>query len=228
MEILPHLILPALVLAWIVGAIWMVIAALRVSVVWFLAVILIPGAALVFAILHWDVAKKPFFLYAGPGVLGIAAAILIPNMLASREAEEAAMGEASAIGEAAPAPASAPDLGTSGEFAERFLRGDPTATCPPDATPQGARPPKGLAIWCEQDGMKHGPHATWHPNGRPASAGLYRDGKREGVWLRYHAKGGLEASASFRGDLQHGPMREYDPFGRVSRETHWVDGAPAG
>ncbi len=75
--------------------------------------------------------------------------------------------------------------------------------------------------------MKHGPHATWHPNGQPATAGLYRDGLREGVWLRYSAKGDLETSAGFQNDLQHGPMREYDPLGRVRRETHWAGGAPA-
>jgi hypothetical protein len=232
METFALFLLCGLILVSIIGSIWMLIAAVRVSILWFLAVIFIPGAFLVFAVRHWDVAKKPFLLSAGPGLVGIGAAILIPNLVADREQ---AAGSAPAIEEPAPAPRetasppreTAPAPGRSEEFAERFLRGDASASCPPGATLSGARPPKGFALWCEQDGVKHGPYAAWHPNRRPATAGLYRYGRREGVWLRYSAKGGLEASASFRNDLQHGPMRKYDPFGRISHESHWVDGAPA-
>ncbi len=226
MEMIALFLLCGLILVSIIGSIWMLIAAARVSVPWFLAVLLIPGALLVFAVRHWDAAKKPFLLSAGPALVGIGAAILIPNMLAQRKQ---AAKSAHAIEEPAPAaPGTAPALGSRQEgFAERFLRGDASASCPPDATLSGARPPKGFALWCEQGGVKHGPHATWHPNGQPATAGLYRDGQREGVWLRYSAKGDLETSAGFRNDLQHGPMREYDPLGRVRHETHWIDGAPA-
>ncbi len=227
METVALILLCAFMLAGVVGSIWLLVTAVRVSPLWFLAVLLIPGAVLVFAYRHWDVARKPFALSAVPMLVGIGAAILIPNLVTQREDAEA--GAAGAIEEVVTAvQGNAPDLGKSGDFADRFLRGDATAGCPPEATLQGARPPEGFALWCEQEGVKHGPHATWHPNGRPASAGLYRDGRREGVWLRYHPKGGLVTSATFRGDVQHGPMREYDALGADRRETRWVDGAPAG
>jgi hypothetical protein len=225
MEMVLLFLLCALILAAVIGSIWMLITAARVSVPWLLAVLLIPGALLIFAVKHWDVAKKPFLLSTAPGLLGVAAAILIPNLVAHRKP---AAESAQVIEEPAPvARATAPAPGTPEEFAERFLRGDASATCPPEATLTGARPPKGFALWCEQAGVKHGPHATWHPNGLPATAGLFRDGQREGVWRRYSAKGDLETSASFQNDLQHGLMRDYDPLGRVSRETHWINGAPA-
>ena len=225
MEMVALFLLCALILVSVIGSIWMLITAVRVSVLWFLAVFLIPGAVLVFAIRHWNVAKKPFLLSTAPGLLGIGAAILIPNLVAR---PKQALESAQTIEEPAPAArAAAPGLGTPEQLAQRFLRGDPSASCPPDAILIGARPPKGFALWCQQGGVKHGPLATWHPNGQPATAGLYRDGLREGVWLRYSAKGDLETSAGFQNDLQHGPMREYDPLGRVRRETHWAGGAPA-
>jgi len=231
MEMVALVLLCGLILVSVIGSVWMLIAAARVSVLWFLAVLLIPGGLLVFAIRHWDVAKKPFILSAGPGLVGIGAAILIPNLVARPEQEAggapAIEEPAAAVRGTAPALVTTPELGRTEQFLERFLRGDASASCPPNATLSGARPPKGFALGCDQDGVKHGPHATWHPNGRPATAGFYHDGRREGVWLRYSAKGDLETSASFRNDLQHGPMLEYDPFGRVSRETHWIDGAPA-
>ena len=240
METLALVLLGGVILVSVIGSIWMLIAAARVSVLWFLAVLFIPGAILVFAARHWDVAKKPFILAAGPGLIGIGAAILIPNLVAYREqAEESTPAfeesapslpdAASPSRETAPPPqGSALARGGPGELAERFLKGDASATCPPDATLSGARPPKGFALWCEQEGAKHGPYATWHRNGRPATAGLYRYGLREGVWLRFSAKGDLEASAAFQNDVQHGLMREYDPFGRIRNESTWVNGAPAG
>jgi hypothetical protein len=85
METLALFLLCGVILVSVVGSIWMLIAAARVSVLWFLAVFFIPGAIFVFAARHWDVAKKPFLLTAGPALLGIGAAILIPNLVADRE-----------------------------------------------------------------------------------------------------------------------------------------------
>jgi hypothetical protein len=176
METFALFLLCGLILVSIIGSIWMLITAVRVSILWFLAVLFIPGAILIFAVRHWDVAKKPFLLSAGPGLVGIGAAILIPNIVADREQ---VAGSTLAIEEPAPAPRETASLpqgpalarGGPEEFAERFLRGDASASCPPDATLSGARPPKGFALWCDQDGVKHGPYATWHPNRRPGHRG---------------------------------------------------------
>lgn len=224
MEVVAIVLLCALILVSVIGSIWMLVTAVRVSVLWFLAVFFIPGAVLVFAILHWDVAKKPFLLSIAPGLLGIGAAILIPNLVPRpKQAAESvqAIEEPTPVAQVAPPSPDGPE-----GLPQRFQRGDASASCPPGATLLGDRPPKGFALWCEQRGVKHGPHATWHPNGRPETAGLYRDGQREGIWLRYSVKGDLQTSAGFLNDRQHGPMRDYDPLGRVIRETHWVEGAP--
>lgn len=55
--------------AFIVGGIGTLIAAFKTSILWGLASLFIAPVSLLFLILHWDVAKKPFFLgMAGLGV----------------------------------------------------------------------------------------------------------------------------------------------------------------
>jgi len=46
----------------VVGGILLLIEAFKEGVVWGLACLLISPVALIFTILHWDVAKKPFFI----------------------------------------------------------------------------------------------------------------------------------------------------------------------
>lgn len=45
-----------------VGGIWIVVLAFKESVLWGLGSLFVPFVALIFVILHWDVAKKPFFI----------------------------------------------------------------------------------------------------------------------------------------------------------------------
>lgn len=46
----------------VIGGIWLVIEAFRESVLWGLGVLLIPIVGLIFVVLHWDVAGKPFLI----------------------------------------------------------------------------------------------------------------------------------------------------------------------
>ncbi len=46
----------------VVGGILLLIEAFKEGIVWGLACLLISPVALIFTILHWDVAKKPFFI----------------------------------------------------------------------------------------------------------------------------------------------------------------------
>ena len=46
----------------IIGGIGLLIAAFRVSALWFLLCFFISPVALVFVVLHWDEAKNPFLL----------------------------------------------------------------------------------------------------------------------------------------------------------------------
>ena len=46
----------------IVGGIWFIVEAFRESILWGIAVILLPIVDIVFLILHWRRAREPFFL----------------------------------------------------------------------------------------------------------------------------------------------------------------------
>lgn len=48
-----------------VGAIWMLVLAFKKSIVWGLASFFIGPVLLVFAIMNWDVCKKPFLIWLG-------------------------------------------------------------------------------------------------------------------------------------------------------------------
>ena len=54
----------------VIGGIGTLIAAFKTSILWGLGCLLIAPVSLIFLILHWDVAKNPFFLQ----VIGIALA----------------------------------------------------------------------------------------------------------------------------------------------------------
>ncbi|EXJ10904.1 hypothetical protein [Nitrincola nitratireducens] len=50
------------ILIFVVGGIGTLIAAFKTHILWGIACILIAPVSLIFLILHWDVAKNPFFL----------------------------------------------------------------------------------------------------------------------------------------------------------------------
>ena len=57
-----------------VGGIWILIEAFKENVLWGIGCILFNPISLFFVILHWDVAKKPFFInLAGAAIMLIGA-----------------------------------------------------------------------------------------------------------------------------------------------------------
>ncbi|PKH02440.1 hypothetical protein CXF72_11575 [Psychromonas sp. MB-3u-54] len=63
------------VLILIVGGILFLIEAFKESIIWGIACLLITPVVLAFTVMHWGVAKKPFFIQlAGIGVMLIGAA----------------------------------------------------------------------------------------------------------------------------------------------------------
>lgn len=62
MEISGIIIIVAGSLIALVYGIILLIKAFQISIWWGLAYLLIPFAALVFIIVHWDIAKKPFLM----------------------------------------------------------------------------------------------------------------------------------------------------------------------
>ena len=62
------------ILIFVIGGILFLIESFKESIIWGLACLLITPVALVFTVIHWDVAKKPFLIQlAGFGVLLIGA-----------------------------------------------------------------------------------------------------------------------------------------------------------
>ncbi len=61
----------------VIGGIWFVIAAFREGILWGLGVLFVPFVSLIFLVLGWPEAKRPFFLQlAGLGVILLAALVL--------------------------------------------------------------------------------------------------------------------------------------------------------
>jgi len=63
-----------------VGGIWLLVVAFKESVWWGLGSLLLPFVGLIFAIMHWQVAKRPFLISLAGGILWVVAAMyLVPT-----------------------------------------------------------------------------------------------------------------------------------------------------
>jgi len=64
----------------IVGWIWLLVVAFKKSVWWGLGSLLIPFVSLIFAIMNWQVAKKPFLIQLAGVVLCVVAYMNSPGL----------------------------------------------------------------------------------------------------------------------------------------------------
>ena len=64
---------------YLIGWIWFLVAAFRESIWWGLACLFIPIVQLIFLIVHWREARKPFFLQLLGLVIFIVAIIISPQ-----------------------------------------------------------------------------------------------------------------------------------------------------
>ncbi len=62
-----------------IGWIWLVIEAFKVNILWGIGCILLPIIDLIFAIIHWEVAKKPFGIYLTGFILVVLGTVLFPH-----------------------------------------------------------------------------------------------------------------------------------------------------
>ncbi len=76
MEVLAYLGVILGVIVFIIGAIGSLIAAFKTSLLWGLGCLFITPVSLIFLVLHWDVAKNPFFLQ----LIGIAIAFIASSL----------------------------------------------------------------------------------------------------------------------------------------------------
>jgi hypothetical protein len=65
----------------LIGWIWFLVVAFRQTIWWGLGSLFIPIVALIFLIMHWGDAKKPFFVWLIGAVIMIIVAILIPGAI---------------------------------------------------------------------------------------------------------------------------------------------------
>jgi hypothetical protein len=63
----------------LIGGIWFLVVAFRETIWWGLGSIFIPFVSLIFLIIHWSDAKKPFFVSLLGAVIVVIAAILMPK-----------------------------------------------------------------------------------------------------------------------------------------------------
>jgi antitoxin component YwqK of YwqJK toxin-antitoxin module len=137
---------------------------------------------------------------------------------------------------AGPAPAGAAE--PAAPPAEIAAAGAPTPAAPGTAAPRGEvrrnQYPDGALrtqwqVRIEPDGtvVRHGSLLRYHPNGRLALRGAYRDGRPTGIWRWYSERGGLLRATVPQGDyeeilsgheLEHPNSVYRDPQGRKTAE----------
>ena len=65
----------------LIGGIWFLVVAFRETIWWGLGCLFIPIVALVFLIMHWGDAAKPFFVSLLGVVIMVVVAVLIPGAI---------------------------------------------------------------------------------------------------------------------------------------------------
>lgn len=62
------------------------------------------------------------------------------------------------------------------------------------------------AAWCQRpDGTRHGEYVDWWENGMKKSAGMYREGRRDGVWTFFREGGEVDSRLEYRDGAQPPP-----------------------
>ena len=64
----------------LVGGIWLLVVAFKESVWWGLGSFFLPFVSLIFVVMHWQVAKKPFLISLAGAVLCVIAAMNMPQL----------------------------------------------------------------------------------------------------------------------------------------------------
>ena len=70
----------------IVAGIWLLVVAFKTSILWGLGSLIVPFVGLIFVIMHWEAAKKPFLWSLLGFVLIIVPVLMQPQLLAGYQA----------------------------------------------------------------------------------------------------------------------------------------------
>jgi hypothetical protein len=73
----------------------------------------------------------------------------------------------------------------------------------------------GLEQGAFKDGKREGPWVRYFDNGQLAFKGTFKDGKREGPWVFYYDNGQLESEGTYKDGKADGPWIAFNEDGTV-------------
>jgi hypothetical protein len=63
----------------LIGALWLLVVIFQTSVVWGVISLLLPFVGLIFVLMHWEVARKPFLIQLAGAALCLAGLSMLPD-----------------------------------------------------------------------------------------------------------------------------------------------------
>jgi len=79
-----------------------------------------------------------------------------------------------------------------------------------------------------KDGKKNGPWVKYHDNGQLYYKGTYKNGKLDGPWVSYHKNGRLWSKGTFKDGKEVGPWIEYHKNGQLEEKVTYKNGQRRG
>ncbi len=79
-----------------------------------------------------------------------------------------------------------------------------------------------------RDTVMQGPYKRFYPNGRLEAQTRYTDGKRDSLYVEFHANGKRRLEATYQSGVRQGPFKTYYDGGRVAQEGTFLDDEPSG
>lgn len=79
MSIVAGLLIAVGAIAAIIGGIWLLVVAFQKSILWGLGCLVIPIVGLIFVVMNWEEAKKPFGLEVLGAIIMVVGSMLMPT-----------------------------------------------------------------------------------------------------------------------------------------------------
>ena len=78
------------------------------------------------------------------------------------------------------------------------------------------------------DTVVNGPYKRFYPNGRLEAQTRYTDGKRDSLYVEFHANRARRLEATYVAGVRQGPFKTYYPDGKVAQVGTFLDDEPSG
>jgi hypothetical protein len=103
-------------------------------------------------------------------------------------------------------------------------------TCPPDTVARDEVSARARVQWCERTAgeIRHGPFASWYPDGAREMRGEYLEGRPHGPWTAWHPGGAQAAEVTFVQGRPTGMLLGWYPSGQASFVGGFRDGMAIG